>query len=402
MPNNENNNTIITDLKFGNNIYEIGLGTTTSEELESIFEDINSNFEDLNNTIEDNEETVSSSLNDLESRKADKVDIPIVPTNVSAFTNDAGYLTQHQSLTDYATKEWVEGKNYLTQHQDISAYFNDVEYDSNSKRINFKNGNTVKKYIDTTDFIKDGMVDTVTVGEVTIDNVLTRCLIITFNTDSGKEDINIPLTYIFNSNEYYTKSDIDATDKVVANSLVYLNNQITNLSEIVTTIPNITNTIVENSMDGVTSGAVYKVITENEKTISSSLNDLQQNKANKTNVYTKTETDAKYATQQALNTVETNKSDKIPVVNHGTSDTTFTLTPNVYHIWGTVTSLTLTLGTATGYYDEYMFEFESGTTATTLSLPSTIKWQDNPTVEPNKIYQVSIVNNLGLMIGVNS
>ena len=30
--------------------------------------------------------------------KADKTEIPTVPTNVSAFTNDAGYLTQHQPL----------------------------------------------------------------------------------------------------------------------------------------------------------------------------------------------------------------------------------------------------------------------------------------------------------------
>lgn len=34
--------------------------------------------------------------------------IPIVPSNVSAFTNDAGYLTEHQSLTNYATKSYVE------------------------------------------------------------------------------------------------------------------------------------------------------------------------------------------------------------------------------------------------------------------------------------------------------
>ena len=31
-------------------------------------------------------------------------DIPTVPTNVSAFTNDAGYLTEHQSLAEYAKK----------------------------------------------------------------------------------------------------------------------------------------------------------------------------------------------------------------------------------------------------------------------------------------------------------
>ena len=36
-----------------------------------------------------------------------KPTIPTVPSNVSAFTNDAGYLTQHQSLTNYYTKTEV-------------------------------------------------------------------------------------------------------------------------------------------------------------------------------------------------------------------------------------------------------------------------------------------------------
>lgn len=39
---------------------------------------------------------------------SNKPTIPVVPTNVSSFTNDAGYLTQHQSLSDYATKSYVE------------------------------------------------------------------------------------------------------------------------------------------------------------------------------------------------------------------------------------------------------------------------------------------------------
>lgn len=34
--------------------------------------------------------------------------IPTVPTNISDFVNDAGYLTEHQSLNDYATKNYVE------------------------------------------------------------------------------------------------------------------------------------------------------------------------------------------------------------------------------------------------------------------------------------------------------
>lgn len=89
------------------------------------------------------------------------------------------------------------------------------------------------------------------------------------------------------------------------------------------------------------------------------------------------------------------KADKIQEISHGTSDTTFTLTPNVMHIWGTVTTLTLSLPTdSNSILDEYMFTFTSGSTPTTLSLPSTVKWVQDIEVEANKTYQVSIINNL--------
>lgn len=45
----------------------------------------------------------SGSYSDL----SNKPTIPVVPTNVSAFINDAGYLTQHQSLDGYAKKSDV-------------------------------------------------------------------------------------------------------------------------------------------------------------------------------------------------------------------------------------------------------------------------------------------------------
>lgn len=40
--------------------------------------------------------------------KVGEIVIPTVPTNVSAFTNDAGYLTEHQSLADYSTTVQVQ------------------------------------------------------------------------------------------------------------------------------------------------------------------------------------------------------------------------------------------------------------------------------------------------------
>ena len=119
--------------------------------------------------------------------------IPTVPTNVSAFTNDAGYLTQHQSLDNYYTKQEVNG---LT-----SNFFDKAIYDSDNKAIIFKNGDDVIATIDATGFIKDGMVSNV--------EILESNLVITFNTDAGKEPISIALTDIFNPANYYNKTEVD-------------------------------------------------------------------------------------------------------------------------------------------------------------------------------------------------
>jgi hypothetical protein len=46
------------------------------------------------------------------------INIPTVPTNVSAFTNDAGYLTSHQSLAGYAkTTDIPDVSGFLTEEQ---------------------------------------------------------------------------------------------------------------------------------------------------------------------------------------------------------------------------------------------------------------------------------------------
>lgn len=86
-------------------------------------------------------------------------------------------------------------------------------------------------------------------------------------------------------------------------------------------------------------------------------------------------------------------------INHGTGDTTYAITPNMYHIWGEVSSLTLTYGSAVdGFANEYLFQFTSGVTPTTLSLPASIKWEnDSPLeIEADKIYSISIVNDLAI------
>ena len=132
-----------------------------------------------------------------------------------------------------------ERGNYLTTATTIPSvenYFDDAEYDSNTKRINLKHGNTVKKYIDATDFIKDGMVDDVEIATPTGGtNSGVTCLVVTFNTDAGKEDIEIPLSNIFNPNNYYTKNNADEIFLTTATTIPTATSQLTNDSHYVTT-----------------------------------------------------------------------------------------------------------------------------------------------------------------------
>ena len=72
---------------------------------------------------EEVDEKIESAITSLDlSDYALKSEIPTVPTNVSAFNNDAGYLTEHQSLSGYATEQWVESQGYLTEHQSLEGY----------------------------------------------------------------------------------------------------------------------------------------------------------------------------------------------------------------------------------------------------------------------------------------
>lgn len=67
------------------------------------------------------------------------------------------------------------------------------------------------------------------------------------------------------------------------------------------------------------------------------------------------------------------------------------LAPNTYYSFGTVTALTVTLGTpVSGVNNEYVFEFDSGSTATTLSIPATVIGIDTTKIAASKHYEISI------------
>lgn len=82
--------------------------------------------------------------------------------------------------------------------QDLVGCVNNGYYDSNAKKIILRHDSDIIVQIDATDFIKDGMVSNV--------QIINGYLVITFNTDAGQEPIRIPITDIFNPDNYYTKA----------------------------------------------------------------------------------------------------------------------------------------------------------------------------------------------------
>lgn len=101
------------------------------------------------------------------------------------------------------------------------------------------------------------------------------------------------------------------------------------------------------------------------------------------------------------------------IYNNNTSSTTITINPlslgNRYNKWNEVAELNITLGTDASKSDlsnpllaEYAFEFVSGSTPTVLTITPEPKWVGSHEIEANKTYQVSIVNGIGVIVGVDN
>lgn len=85
------------------------------------------------------------------------------------------------------------------------------------------------------------------------------------------------------------------------------------------------------------------------------------------------------------------------------SSTTATIAPNTLNKWEEVAELTLTLGAETpGIVNEYLVQFTSGATPTVVTVPEDVKWASPLKIKANRIYQISIVNNLATYAEFNA
>ncbi len=308
-----------------------GLTTSLQNEINRAVGAENSLRNDLNaeisaRTSADTEEL--QRITALEVGKADKSDV----------------YTKAESDAKYATKEYVSGNTYtkaeittmMNEKADKATSISTALYNTQSKTIEFKNvnGNIIAS-VDARDFIKDGMVDTVSISGTN--------LVITFNTDAGKEDIIVPLTNIFDPSNYYTKAEVDASQLVQDNKINAISGDVATLSGDVITLSGNVSTIsgdvtnIINSLSGdyatkeFVSAYTYDKATIDQKIADSGTFDpsnyytksdvdasqlAQDNKIDALsgsvttisgNTYTKAESDAKYLTEhQPLKTINGN------------------------------------------------------------------------------------------------
>lgn len=89
------------------------------------------------------------------------------------------------------------------------------------------------------------------------------------------------------------------------------------------------------------------------------------------------------------------------------SDTDVTLEPNVLYVFPEMASLTVTLATPTdtSIVNEFHFTFDSGATATTLTMQnadgSTI-YTDAYSIDVNMRYEISVMENIAYVKGVST
>lgn len=106
-----------------------------------------------------------------------------------------------------------------------------------------------------------------------------------------------------------------------------------------------------------------------------------------------------YATKAEMNTALAVKQNKITEVTVSAAGAVSQALEagKWYHFTGALTGLTITLtAPASGELAQYHFDFTSGATAPTVTIPNTVTMPDSFSVEANKRYEVDILNNYGV------
>ena len=105
----------------------------------------------------------------------------------------------------------------------LASKFAGAAWNSTDKKIYFYDNasatGTALAYIDGTDFVKDGFLQSVTIENKTISGESVPCLVFIWNTDAGIQETDIPLSGIFDPTNYVSVATFTAytaaTDTVI-------------------------------------------------------------------------------------------------------------------------------------------------------------------------------------------
>lgn len=376
---------------------------------------------------------------------------PTIPTKTSQLTNDSGYLTEHQSLDNYYTKEQTDSSintaldavAAVPQTYDIewmmnlfststdgtvtltAEQFNEIKAAADAHKIFVAYGQVFSSstsyrgddtYIELTQLWANS-VSTLIISSlngtynvsVTSDQIITLDDLTGYakasdvptktsqlTNDSGfakASDVPTKTSQLTNDSNFLTEIPIASGTKVggikvstnsgysISNTGLFELNSATSTSKGIVSIgTGLTVNSGEVTLNTATSSNLGGVIVPNNGTIS-----------------VDTSGNISVSDKVALKTDLNSKQDAITY--SGSLDSNVTLTANSLIDLGTRSSAITVLLPSTASHDhkEYWFRFTAdSTTAPSLSLPSSVLWQDGktPTIKPGETYEFCITDNL--------
>lgn len=356
---------------------------------------------------------------------------PTIPTKTSQLTNDSGYITEHQSLDNYYTKEQTDSSINAAleacsapQTYDIGWLVNLISTSENyTVTLAAEQFNEIKAAIDAHKiFVAYGQVfssSAYSYGGVT-DITLTQSsanYVSIYSVSSLNGTYNASVSSV----QIITQDDLSGFAK--ASDVPTKTSQLTNDSNFLTEIPIASGAKVggikvsTNSGYSISNTGLFELnsATSTSKGIVSIGTGLTVNSGKVTlNTATSSSLGGVIVPDNGTISVDTSGnisvSDKVAlktdldskqdaITYSSSSSSSVTLTANSLIDLGTRSSAITVLlpSTANSDHKEYWFRFTADSiTAPSLSLPSSVLWQDGktPTIKPGETYEFCITDNL--------
>lgn len=119
------------------------------------------------------------------------------------YQEENSYISKKSAVEDDLAESKKNDDQELKDIEELKkSKVDNVSYEKNENKIVFFANEKEIASIDTTDFIKDGMIES-----VELDGTVLK---ITFNTESGKEEIDVDFKDIISGDSFYTKDEVDS------------------------------------------------------------------------------------------------------------------------------------------------------------------------------------------------